>query len=203
MPALCVDIDNVIAQSDVVMRAVIRKYTRGWVNLRYEDIVEFDYHRCRDADGCAITVDEWREIHQIFSRPRHLATVQPVDRVQEHLRRLLVKYDIHIATTRLPRARRATIRWLEKHAIPAHDLHFLKSGQKHASLGIFAAAIEDHYEQAVAFADAGTPCYLLRHPWNRDKPAKPTVYWVDGWDELTACLLGQAPPRTPAIASGE
>ena len=40
---LCVDIDNVVAATDEVMRCVIREYTRGRVDLSYEDVVEFDY----------------------------------------------------------------------------------------------------------------------------------------------------------------
>ena len=56
----------------------------------------------------------------------------------------------------------------------------------------FHAAVEDHYEQAVAFAEAGTPCYLIEHPWNKGKPSKENVRWVKGWEELAEDLLSKA-----------
>jgi uncharacterized HAD superfamily protein len=189
MPALCFDIDNVIAQTDEVMRQVIDDYTGSWVKLSYEHVVEFNYYEVKDADGYGITRDEWREIHDRFSEPRYLLAIQPYPGVQRHLRKLGEKFELHLATSRLLRARRATIEWLEMHHIPAHDLHFLKHGQKHVSLGTFTAAVEDDYQQAVAFAQAGTPCYLLAHPWNKTKPATKDVHWVKDWDELVAKLL--------------
>ncbi len=46
-----VAIDNVIGQTDKVMRQVIRDYTGNRVNLDYVDVVEFDYHKCKDKNG--------------------------------------------------------------------------------------------------------------------------------------------------------
>lgn len=43
---LCIDIDNVLAQTDVLMRKLIKEHTRTRVELRYEDIVTFDYRQC-------------------------------------------------------------------------------------------------------------------------------------------------------------
>ena len=65
-PRLCIDIDNVIARTDEVMRRVIRDHTAGRVNLNYADIIEFDYHRCKDRNGCSITKDEWNALHDLF-----------------------------------------------------------------------------------------------------------------------------------------
>ena len=75
--------------------------------------------------------------------------------MQRYLKRLAQKFDLHLATSRLPKARRVTIEWLEKHDFPAHDLHFLKHGNKHVSLGQFAAAVEDHYEQWFGRSEPG------------------------------------------------
>ena len=190
---LCIDIDNVIAHTDEIMRRVIDEFTGGRVKLDYTHIVEFDYYKCVDAQDCCITKDEWACIHDVFSEPRYLWLIQPVQGVQEHLQKLNTVFDIHLATSRLPKARRTTIEWLEAHRFPPHELHFLKHGEKHASLGKFVAAVEVHYEQAVALAGAGIPCYLLAHLWNREKPAMSQVYWVKDWLELTARLLALAP----------
>jgi len=47
MPALdarfCIDLDNVLARTDEVMRRVISDFSGGKVQLDYEDIVKFNY----------------------------------------------------------------------------------------------------------------------------------------------------------------
>jgi uncharacterized HAD superfamily protein len=189
---LCIDIDNVIARTDEVMRQVIREFTDGRVDLDYNDIIEFDYHKCIDRNGRNITKGEWKSIHDLFSEPRYLWTIQPEEGVHDHLVKLSGKFDIHFTTSRLPRARRTTIEWLENYDFPAHDLHFLKHGEKHSSLGQFIAAVEDHYEQAIEFAKSGTPCYILEHPWNRAKPVIADVHWVKNWSALAPQLLALA-----------
>lgn len=79
--------------------------------------------------------------------------------------------------------------WLDNHGFPPHDLHFLKPGEKHASLRKFTAAIEDDYAQAHSFATiANTPCFVLKHPWNATKPQIPDVIWVPDWRELARRL---------------
>jgi uncharacterized HAD superfamily protein len=189
MQALCIDIDNVIGQTDQVMRQVIRDYTGGRVCLEYAHIKKFNYQDCRDAKRRRITKKDWARVHDLFSEPRYLWLIQPFDGVQGHLQRLSKRYELHLATSRLPKARRTTVEWLENHSIPLHDLHFLRSGQKHVSLGKFFAAVEDHYEQAVLFAGAGTPCYLIKHPWNMGCAPVDDVHWVKDWAALADQLL--------------
>lgn len=55
-PALCIDIDNVLSQSDKVIRQLILEHTS--VELEYTHVVHYEYHRCRDDHGRAISVDE-------------------------------------------------------------------------------------------------------------------------------------------------
>jgi len=123
---LCIDIDNVIAQTDEVMRRVIHDFTGGRVQLDYAHVIDFDYHKCKDANGCAITKEEWHAVHDLFSEPQNLWLLQPFEGVQDHLKALGDKFVLHLATSRLPKARRTTVEWLEAHKIPAHDLHFLR-----------------------------------------------------------------------------
>jgi 5'(3')-deoxyribonucleotidase len=189
MSSLCIDIDNVLARTDEVMRRVICDFTNGRVNFKYEQIIQFDYWKCKDGTGCTVTKNEWNSIHELFSEPRYLWMVQPEPGVQDCLKLLAAKFDIHLATSRLPKARRQTIEWLDNHGFPPHDLHFLKHGEKHVSLGKFAAAVEDHYEQAVEFANCGTPSFLLQHPWNRGKPQADKLKWVNDWSDLTKQLV--------------
>jgi uncharacterized HAD superfamily protein len=186
----CIDIDNVIARTDEVMRSIISDFSRGKVCLNYDDVTTFNYHECRDCRGNQISRDDWKLIHDRFSEPDVIISLEPLPGAIEGLRQLAEHGTVHIATSRLRKARRATIDWLEKHGFPEHDLHFLRHGEKHAALKRFTAAVEDDYDQAVAFATLGeTPCFLIRHPWNRDRKAVEGVAWVDGWSELTDQLI--------------
>ena len=189
---LCVDIDNVIAKTDEVMREIISDFTDGRVNLQYEDVVEFDYFLCRDNAGCAITREEWHEIHEQFSKTEYILSLPTIESAEDSLRKLSRNYYIHIATSRLPTAWRATVEWLENRRIVCHSLHFATHGEKHSVLGKFTAAIEDHYEQALGFSEAGTQCFLLDHPWNQKKPEPPGITRVIDWRTLTEILLDLA-----------
>jgi uncharacterized HAD superfamily protein len=188
----CVDIDNVVASTDAVMRQVIEDFTDGRVRLSYDDVVRFNYFECRDSSGRGITRDEWRAVHDLFSEPRYLWLCQPRDGAVEALRELAEYGRIHIATSRLPKARRVTFEWLESHRVPLHALHFVGHGEKHLALRSYAAAVEDDYEQAVAFAtEAETPCLVMSHPWNRNGQAVTGLEWVQSWREVVTRLTAR------------
>jgi uncharacterized HAD superfamily protein len=195
VPSLCVDIDNVLGKTDEVIRQIIRDETSGRVDLKYADVVEFEYYRCTDRNGSSITKTDWKRIHDLFSNSKYLMAVQPLDSVQRCLEVLSETFKLHFATSRLPKAWRTTIEWLEKHHFPPHDLHFLRHGEKHLVLRGFYAAVEDNYEQARLFAQAGIPCYVIEHPWNKGRPQFEDVYPVRGWPKLTEILLATAPTR--------
>ncbi|HEV3437895.1 MAG TPA: hypothetical protein VG122_11075 [Gemmata sp.] len=186
----CIDIDNTIAQTDTVMRKVIADFTKGRVQLDYEGVVTFNYHECPDKQGNRITKEEWKQVHDLFSDPKYLMSVEPMPGAIEGLRRLSENGIVHLATSRLRKARKTTVEWIEHHGFPDHDLHFLRHGEKHAALKEFTAAVEDDYEQAVSHAKIGkTPCFLIRHPWNRNGEPIEDVEWVDDWSKLTEHLL--------------
>ena len=129
-------------------------------------------------------------------------TVEPMPGAVEGLRRLAECGTIHLATSRLPKARKTTVEWLERHGFPDHDLHFLRHGEKHAALKRFTAAVEDDYDQAAAFACLGeTPCFLIRHPWNRSRYHLRGVHWVADWAALTEPLLKLIPTAEPNAAA--
>ena len=118
-----------------------------------------------------------------------------------HSGRLVEHETVHLVTSRLPQARKATIDWLTQRKFPEScDLHFLKHGEKHAALKQFTAAVEDDYDQAVGYAMIGeTPCFLIRHPWNHSRAKLRDLSWVEGWIELTEKLTGQAASPTQSV----
>lgn len=197
-PHFCIDIDNVIAQTDVVMRRVIAEFTGGRVTLEYDDVVTFNYHECRDTKGGHITKEEWGQVHDRFSDPENILSIEPMPGAVQAIGRLVEIATVHLATSRMHKARKATIDWLEENKFSQRcDLHFLKHGEKHAALKHFTAAVEDDYDQAVGYAMiGGTPCYLVRHPWNRSRPKLPNVTPVENdWPKLTEALIAVAQQR--------
>jgi uncharacterized HAD superfamily protein len=193
----CIDIDNVIASTDEVMRRIIAEFTVGRVDLKYDDVVTFNYYECRDAKGNRITKDEWRQVHDHFSETQNIMSIEPMPGAVQALGKLVEHGTVHLVTSRLSLARKATIDWLDQHKFPEScDLHFLKHGEKHVALKGFTAAVEDDYDQAVGYVTIGeTPCYLIRHPWNRSRAKLRDVIWADGWAELTDMLIALAQPH--------
>jgi len=187
---LYVDVDNVLAKTDATIRSVIGEHTNGRVNLRYEDIVRFHYPKCVDADGQSITEDEWHHVHEAFSAPDVVSELECIDGCRQALHQVCQTFEIHAVTSRKKSAWGATADWLEAQRIPVHALHFVGHRQKQFVAGGPDTAVDDDYDQAVLYANAGTRCYLIEHPWNRDRPSVGNVEWVSGWDELVEILLG-------------
>ncbi len=164
---LCIDIDNVLCDTDSVIRDIIREYTGGEVDLGYADIIKFNYHECTDHRGNGITEKQWREIHDKYSFSENIHRVQPQDEIPDALHTLREAFEIHIATSRLQAAHEATRDWLASHRIPFDDLHFVNHREKHLIPISFHAAIEDDLEQAKLFLPVASESILLAHPWNK------------------------------------
>lgn len=187
---ICIDIDNVIAWTDEVMRRVILDVTNGRVRLNYEDVRSFNYWDCQDRDGNAISRSEWSEVHTAFSQSRYLSTVKPVTGIQDQLGQLSQYFSLHFATARLPEARQATVEWLDHYKFPRHDLHFLTHGEKHISLGRFHASVEDDPTQAQAFAESGCDRnFVIAHPWNECCENRHGLYRVRTFGEIAGHLI--------------
>lgn len=186
-PLICVDIDNVIAKTDEVMRRVIRAHSRLQVDLSYEDVICFEYWKCRDGAGRRFGKEEWSDIHTEFTRD-HLLEIAPFDKVSYYLRNIREKFAVHLATSRLKDGQANTRLWLERNQIPYDELHFATEGTKHLIDEWFVAAVEDDREQGYAFYSKGIAVFLLAHPWNTVGSHSP-LRRVDNWEQLTRELL--------------
>lgn len=193
-PAICVDIDNVLAKTDEVMRQVIRVHSSSHVDLAYNDVVCFEYWMCRDGAGRRFDKREWTKIHREFTH-NHLLQILPFDNVSHHLETLSERFNVHLATSRLNDGQEATRVWLKQHGIPYKKLHFVQEGTKHLIDEQFVAAIEDDREQGYAFHNNGVYVFLLRHPWNTVNPYSPLKRVTD-WEQLTNELLNLPFPDT-------
>ena len=127
LPRLCVDIDNVVAQSDEIMRKVILEETG--VDLRYEDVREFNYCDNTDSNERTLPPADWERVHARFSEPGNLARISVMPGVLHKLQDLSRSFAIHFATSRLQHARASTIHWLETNKFDfEYDLHFIDWG---------------------------------------------------------------------------
>ena len=191
---LGIDVDNCVAATDLVMRRIIHHVTNGRVNFRYGDIREFDYHGslCHDENGERIDEATWKEVHDHFSEPEVVLSVKPLSGALEAIRTLQPEFEIHFITTRKPKARAATIHWLDQLGLDAtrpHSLHFVAHREKHEVITNLAAAIDDDLGQAMLFADCGVRSIVLAHPWNT--AARHPVERAGTWGDVLRLL------RTP------
>lgn len=210
---LCIDIDNVVADTDTVMRAIIRKHTTGRVDLRYENICRFEYELCRDDRGQAIDSDTWETVHNdLFSIPEVVIGIRPIATAQHAIGILVASgFEIEFVTSRQPKVHDATAAWLKTHfGHVSYSLRFATHRQKHLNSSYFAS-IEDDLEQALLFVgltqDLSCPdelqqikasqpkvehSFILAHPWNEHVE----LTSVAGHGRLTDCISRHADWRS-------
>lgn len=188
---LVIDIDNVIAYTDEIMRDIIKKCSENHVDFCYEDIKDFDYAKCTDRQGRRLKEGEWHVIHEKFSREENILRIRPYSQIQTYLSKLSdTGYSIHLVTSRLNIARGSTVTWLKKYEIPHHGLHFVKHRCKHLIFQNCAGVIEDDLDQASEFANIGISTYLLAHPWNNVHKAE-LITRAPNWDEIVEILVSR------------
>ncbi len=177
-PILGVDIDNVLAESDACLRAMIREMFG--IALKEEEMTKYDYM------AYGVTEEQLVEVFHSFNT-EVCRTLKVVRGAKAGLSRLTRHYEIVLVTSRNPSSKAGTEYWLKTKGLPYDQLHF--NDEKHA-LGIpYHAFIEDRHEHAHRIAETGTPVYLLTRPWNAAPLVHPNVRRVESWAEILAHLL--------------
>jgi 5'(3')-deoxyribonucleotidase len=194
-PKLCVDIDNVLGQTDKVMREIIRvatvsKENPTGISYDYQDVIHFDYSLNKNAAGLSVSKEIWDAVHQIFQDPKsgYVDLIEPMDGAFDALQILAKQWDIWIVTGRHGGGLSKAKSWIERW-FPGF------SGNVHSSAGIckhqvadFAAAVDDHFETAVEFANVGVRTFVYSHPWNREAESCPRLTIVHNWAQLVQHL---------------
>ena len=193
--AICVDIDNTIADTDPVLRRLIRTVSQDRVQLAQEDVVCYEYWKCRDARGHRLTSAEWRKVVDDF-HAKPLEEIAPFRGVVGHLARLQNVYEIHLATSRARAGEATTRAWLRRNRVPHDRLHFVRPGEKHRIPHEFAYAVEDDREQAYAFVASGVPAIVIEKPWNHVGPNS-TLERLPNWAAIVSRLLAALPHDRP------
>jgi uncharacterized HAD superfamily protein len=177
-PILGVDIDNVLAQSDVCLRAMILEMCG--IALSEEQMTQYGY----ELHG--VTEAQLVEVFRLFNIERCRA-LKVVPGAKAAMQRLAHRYEIALVTSRDPESKAGTEYWLRAKGLPYDQLHF--NDEKHA-LGIpYHAFIEDRHEHAHRIAGTGVFVYLLTRPWNTDPLAHSNIRRVDSWNEILEHLL--------------
>lgn len=177
-PVLGVDLDNVIAFTDPLIRRLIEEMFG--IHLEQREIRHFDYWRC------GITEEQDRLVFDRFHKVE-CAAVAPIDGAVDSLLSLRGRFEIHIVTGRPPETERLTVNWLQSHGISYDKLDFRK--RKDDSQVSFGAFVDDHRETAYALARLGVHSFLLDYPWNQPEQIDPAnVIRVKSWRDILAHL---------------
>jgi uncharacterized HAD superfamily protein len=177
-PILGVDIDNVLADSDVRLRAMILEMCG--IELKEEQMTRYEY------EAYGVTEEQLGEVFRVFNTET-CRTLELVSGAKTAMEQLTRRYEIALVTSRNPESKAGTEHWLRTKGLPYDQLHF--NDEKHA-LGIpYHAFIEDRHEHAHRIATTGAAVYLLTRPWNARPLTHPNVRRVDTWDEILGHLL--------------
>jgi uncharacterized HAD superfamily protein len=177
-PILGVDIDNVLAQSDACLRALISE--RFCINLKEEDITQYDY------SAYGLTEPQLEELFHLFNTDV-CRSLKIITGAKAALTRLASRYEIVLVTSRNPISKEGTEWWLRRKGLPYDQLYF--NDEKHA-LGIpYHAFIEDRHEHAHRIAGTGALVLLMTRPWNAQPLVHANIRRVQTWREIVEELL--------------
>lgn len=178
LPVVVVDLDNVIAETDKLIRSIIKR--RYNIGASQEDITEFDYHKC-----ISITEKQEKEVLDEFHN-RHIAEPELVPNSKEILCLISKHYKTFVATQRPRRTRKQTLHWLEVHEVPYHELHVVK---KKEQLLKFQPRwiIDDRWENAIELIENNVGVIIYDRPWNRNKSHE-SIIRAHNWRDILSIL---------------
>lgn len=158
---LYLDLDNVICDSDKVVRSLIKKHLK--ITAGKKDITNFNYW---EALGFDKKLEEpiWTEFHD-----SSCFLVKPIESSINALRRIILYTNIHILTSRKESAKAITNKWLKKYSIPHNTLEFVDESNK-INLVLNSKnklLVEDRGETVDYIAKTGKKVILYDNPWNK------------------------------------
>ena len=194
-PRVCVDLDNVLGQTDKVMREIIRvasvsKKCPNGVRYQYSDVVHFHYPLCTDAEGLSVSDEVWNAVHQIFQDPNsgYVDLIEPMEGARQGLLVLAEDWDIWIVTSRHDGGLTKARAWVETHFASFGGTVHATGGKPKPGVTDFSAAIDDHLKTAIAFNNAGVRSFVYDQPWTRDASRHNGLTVVHNWDEFVTNL---------------
>jgi uncharacterized HAD superfamily protein len=188
-----VDFDDVLCETARSLLKIANK-TFGTA-IKYEEIIAFN-----PVEIFKITHDQVNMLLKIAHQPESLSCYQPTPHAPSTLSQLNRQgYEIHIVTGRPPYTRLASEKWLVKHQIPFHEIHFAnkyarKTSDYNDSQVIsmeqvirmdFEFAIEDSAEMAQFISDKlNIQVFLMDRPWNKNLASSNGIFRCFNWLDI-------------------
>ena len=171
---IAVDIDNVLADTDDVVRRLIRDLFE--VHSTRDDIITWEY-----SSSLPITAEQERKVFNILHR-EHLSEISVVPGAPAGLSHLRTLAPIWIITARPESSRSATEEWLTTFGFEYDTLLFSASKPDVAVPVIFY--IDDNPETANQLNARSKRIFLMDRPWNREIPDSDRLTRVYSWLEI-------------------
>lgn len=176
-----VDIDGVVADTFPLLVRELNAYFQ--VNLALQDIYDYNIFK-------VYGLNEGEMLAFLHDREQALMEGPALkDGAGEYLGILSQKHNIYLVSARYEKYRSQTEKWLQKHAIPYHDLILLGSHDKREvcrqiSVAVF---IEDSLKNAHQLSSCGVPVLLFDAPYNQGKLPS-LVRRCSSWEEIFQVL---------------
>jgi len=189
-PAIGIDIDGVIGDSDKVFRKYIKKYFG--INLRRQDVKDFYYEKV-----LGIPENEMKNFWKRIDEEKRWLEIEILPGAKTALEYLKEKYQIIIITARPENIRNLTEEWLSKNQIYYDRLYFINEHKGESKLSAILSNsinlkcfIEDRIDFALDFIKAGIKVILFDYPWNRIEKNinSELLIRVKGWQEALSYL---------------
>jgi uncharacterized HAD superfamily protein len=169
---IALDIDNVIADTDQIIRKLIK--SELGINATARQITYWSYSK-----AIPISPDQEKHIFDLFHQ-RYCGEVSVLPNAVSSIERLASYFSIWLITSRPVESDQITQEWLKKKRINYTKLIFSKHKALMSENFLFVA--EDSGETAVSFAQIGVPVYLFDKPWNGIYH-DPLIIRVKNWED--------------------
>jgi len=183
---IAMDLDNVIADSDRVIRGIIHRISG--VHLTQDDIRFYDYHKVLVSRGIEIS-EALRIEHEALEtfHTRASMDVNPVHGAQQGMSQLESSGWLPVIVTSRPASSaNATKDWLREKEIPYHSILFTEDKAQKGSR--WKILVEDAPHHALAASEAGVYVVLVDYPWNRGICRSENIHRVGGWSEIVDAI---------------
>lgn len=171
---LGIDIDNVISDTDQIIREIINN--KFGVFSEREQIKSWNY-----SDSLPISLQQESIALDLFHK-EYCKYVTPIYGASSSMKYLYGLSTIWLITGRDPSSEDLTKDWLYSNQIPYDKLFFAKD--KIPFSESIDLIIEDNWETTFRFANIGIPAILLNKPWNQNRLPNSLIYRATTWKEI-------------------
>ena len=193
-PVLVVDLDEVVVET---AQNIIDHYNSSYgTNVTLDQYYSADYAETWEAPDRATAI---KRVHKYLETDEYF-NLKPTQEAIDVIRKLKLKYELHILTGRADFTEAATRKWLARHFPDIFDsvtfTNYFDLSGKRLSKGVICKQlkavmlIDDHLDHALDTATYGIKVLLFgNYPWNKAKKLPANITRVANWQAVTKILL--------------